>query len=144
MAVWGWAKFCTVVWGLPQLLKMPMRLGGSSPRNPTPNNKPSKMPGEQRWERRGGVYDLSSWPRAHLPCWVFFIDRCSLIELLYGGIKSHKQNATNRFLQKSAVFCENLRLPNAIIPRKSENLQKSAKICEFGSLVCPFSFLLIF
>ena len=33
-------------------------------------------------------------------------------------------------LRFPAVFCENLCLRNAIIPRKSENLQKSAKICE--------------
>ena len=49
-------------------------------------------------------------------------------------------NGTNRFLRKSAVFCENLPFPavfcedlrfrNAVIPRKSKNLQKSAKICE--------------
>ena len=46
------------------------------------------------------------------------------------------------FLGKSAVFCEYLRLRNAAIPwaRKSDNLQKLAKICELGS-VCPFSFV---
>ena len=59
---------------------------------------------------------------------------------LQGGIKRDKVNGTNRFLrksavfrgflQKSAVFCENLRLPNATIPRKSDHLQKSANICE--------------
>ena len=48
-------------------------------------------------------------------------------------------------LRFPAVFCENLRLPNDVIPRKSENLQKSTKICEklriwlrLSHLVCPF------
>ena len=38
-----------------------------------------------------------------------------------------------RFSAKSAVFCAS----EMLFPTKSENLQKSAKICEFGS-VCPF------
>ena len=33
-------------------------------------------------------------------------------------------------LQFPSVSCENLRLRHAVIPRKSKNLQKSAKICE--------------
>ena len=40
-------------------------------------------------------------------------------------------------------WARNLRLRNAVIPRKSENLQKwrkSAKNCEFGP-VCPFEFV---
>ena len=50
-------------------------------------------------------------------------------------------------LRFPAVFCENLRFRNAVIPRKSENQQKSAKICEtlriwlrLSLLVCPFQF----
>ena len=50
-------------------------------------------------------------------------------------------------LRFPAVFCEYLHLQNAVIPRKSENLQKSAKICEklrirlgLSHLVCPFEF----
>ena len=42
-------------------------------------------------------------------------------------------------LRFPAVFCENLRLRNAVIPRKGENLQKSAKNCEF----VPFSLSLL-
>ena len=43
-------------------------------------------------------------------------------------------------LRFPAVFCENLRPRNAVIPRKSENLQKSAKISEKPriSRICPF------
>ena len=33
-------------------------------------------------------------------------------------------------LQFPAVFCENLRFRDAVIPRKNKNLQKSARICE--------------
>ena len=62
-----------------------------------------------------------------------------------GGIKRDKLKGTNGFLRKSAVSCENLRFQNAVIPRKSDNLQKSAKICEkvrlwlrLSHLVCPF------
>ena len=73
--------------------------------------------------------------------------------------KRDKLNGSNQFLQdicgflrKSAVSCENLRFPakicgflrrsavflrNVEIPTKSDNLQKSATNCEFGS-VCPF------
>ena len=63
-------------------------------------------------------------------------------------------NGTNGFLQNflvscrdlrfPAVFCENLRLPNAVLSRKTENLQKSAKQTKknsgsvFSLLVCPF------
>ena len=53
---------------------------------------------------------------------------------------SGKQTQTERYpmgddnflwnLRFPAVFCENLRLQNAVIPRKSENQQKSAKNCE--------------
>ena len=53
-------------------------------------------------------------------------------------------------LRFPAVFCESLRPRNAVIPRKSENLQKSAKISEktanlahLSLLVCPFYFPLI-
>ena len=49
-------------------------------------------------------------------------------------------------LRFPAVFCENLRLRNAIIPRKSENLQKSAKICEKtanSARFVPFSLSLL-
>ena len=41
-------------------------------------------------------------------------------------------------LRFPAVFCENLRLRNAVIPRKSENQQKSAKICEKTANSAPF------
>ena len=33
-------------------------------------------------------------------------------------------------LQLPAVFCENLCLPNAVISKKTDHLQKSARICE--------------
>ena len=53
-------------------------------------------------------------------------------------------------LRFPAVFCENLRRRNAVIPTKGENLQKSAIICEklriwlrLSLLVCPFYFPLI-
>ena len=49
-------------------------------------------------------------------------------------------------LRFPAVFCENLRPRNAVIPRKSENQQKSAKIsenCESCAFV-PFSLSLLF
>ena len=45
-------------------------------------------------------------------------------------------------LRFCAVFCENLRLQYAVIPRKSENQQKSAKNCEFRAFV-PFSLSLL-
>ena len=59
-----------------------------------------------------------------------------------GGIKRDKLNGTNGFLRKSAFPAKicSLRLRNAVIPRKSEYLQKSAKIYEklrLGS-ACPF------
>ena len=67
-----------------------------------------------------------------------------------GGTKRDKPNGTKGFLQKSAVscgflrfpavFCENLRLRNAVIPRKSENLQKSANLAHLSLLVCPSYF----
>ena len=43
-------------------------------------------------------------------------------------------------LRFPAVFCENLRPRNAVIPRKSENQQKSAKISEKLRIlrICPF------
>ena len=79
----------------------------------------------------------------------------AVLGVLLSGIKRDKPNGTNGFLQKSAVSCgflrksavscESLRLRNAVIPRKSENLHKSAKICEklrirlgLSNLVCPF------
>ena len=38
-------------------------------------------------------------------------------------------------LRFPAVFCENLRFRDAVIPRKNENLQKFAKKnCEFSSV----------
>ena len=78
-------------------------------------------------------------------------------EKLRGGIKKDKLNGTNGFLQKSAVLrfsskirgflrlvLRNLRLQNAVIPRKAKNCKnqrKSAKKnCEFGSF-CPFLFV---
>ena len=65
------------------------------------------------------------------------------------------KHRTNRFQRRSAIFCENLcflagfcknlRFWDAAIPRKSANLQRSAKICEepriwlrLSLLVCPF------
>ena len=45
-------------------------------------------------------------------------------------------------LRFPAVFCENLRSQDTVIPRKSENLQKSAKICELAPFV-PFSLSLL-
>ena len=48
------------------------------------------------------------------------------------------------FLQESAVFCENLCFRDAVIPRKSKSLQKSAKKMRIwlrlSLLVCPFQF----
>ena len=51
-----------------------------------------------------------------------------------------------KILRFPAVFCENLRLRNAVIPRTSENQQKPAKICEklriqlrLSHLICPFN-----
>ena len=76
-----------------------------------------------------------------------------LSQVILGGIRRNKLNRTNKFLRISAVscgflrqsavsssFCENLRLRNAILLRKNENLQKSAKICEKLRiwLCCPF------
>ena len=66
-----------------------------------------------------------------------------------GRIKRDKLNGTNRFLRKSAVSCgflrksavscENLRLRNAVIPRKSESLRKSANLAPY----IPFSLSLL-
>ena len=44
------------------------------------------------------------------------------------------------FPQKSAVFCENLRLRNAVIPKKSENQSvRELRIkLRLSHLVCPF------
>ena len=43
-------------------------------------------------------------------------------------------------LRFPAVFCKNLRPRNAVIPRKTENQQKSAKISEKLRILrmCPF------
>ena len=41
-------------------------------------------------------------------------------------------------LRFPAVFCENLRLRNAVLARKSANLQKSAKISEKTANLAPF------
>ena len=41
-------------------------------------------------------------------------------------------------LRFPAVFCENLHLRNAIVPRRSEDLQKSAKICKKTANLAPF------
>ena len=49
-------------------------------------------------------------------------------------------------LRFPAVFCENLHLRSAVIPRKSKNLQKSAKICEKtanSARFVPFSLSLL-
>ena len=43
-------------------------------------------------------------------------------------------------LRFPAVFCENLRPRNAVIPRKSENLRKTANLAHLSLLVCPFYF----
>ena len=40
-------------------------------------------------------------------------------------------------LRFPAVFCENLRLRNAVLPRKSENQQQSAKICKKTANLAP-------
>ena len=50
------------------------------------------------------------------------------------------------FLRKSAVSCENLRPQNAVIPRISENQQKSAKISKKLRICAfvPFSLSLLF
>ena len=45
-------------------------------------------------------------------------------------------------LRFPAVFCESLRLENTAIPRKSENQQRSATICEFQPFVA-FSWSLL-
>ena len=68
---------------------------------------------------------------------------------ILGGIKRDKLNGTGGFLRKSVSFCENLRFQNAVIPTKSENLQKSVKICDelriniwlrLSLSFCPFYF----
>ena len=49
-------------------------------------------------------------------------------------------------LRFPAVCCENLRPRSAVIPRKSENLQKSARICEKtanSARFVPFSLSLL-
>ena len=66
----------------------------------------------------------------------------------WGGIKRDKLNGkpvSLRFCGFLQFFCENLRLQCAVIPRKSENQQKSVKICKklriwlrLSLLVCPF------
>ena len=50
-------------------------------------------------------------------------------------------------LRFPVVFCENLHLRNAVVPRKSENLRKPAKMCQklriwlcLSLLVCPLHF----
>ena len=67
------------------------------------------------------------------------------ISVLWAGLRvamwiTHVRG--HALLEKSlgfpAVLCENLRLPNAAIPTKSENPQKSAKICEKLQKMAPF------
>ena len=58
-----------------------------------------------------------------------------------------KQTGFCANLRFPAVFCENLRPRNAVIPRKSEDLRKSAKISEklrISHMFVPFSLSLLF
>ena len=93
----------------------------------------------------------------------YFIQRtCYIKEILWrslldlrcqGGIKRDKRIGTNGLLQnsavscgllrKSAVFCEKLGLRNAVILKKSETQQKSAKKLQKTAPFVPFSLSLL-
>ena len=86
---------------------------------------------EERTRENKSDYIFGNWGSTAIlwVCHLFWLDG------IRKEFKRDKLNGTNGFLQNSAVFCENLRLRNAVIPRKK---RKSAKICKKTANSAPF------